>query len=113
MEAQVRQGVREGWERGRCKVREVKTIGTEEGSVKEENGDVCTSKTLVVLESSVFLTLESMRVRVRRALSSSLLESVLPCLFNDSMPHLSFSLLASSFWPEFPTKSVFTGRQRS
>lgn len=50
---------------------------------------------------------------MRLALPSSLLESMFPCLFNDSMPHVSFSLLASSFWPESPTKLVFIGRQRS
>lgn len=84
-----------------------------EGSVEEGNGEVCTSKTLAALESSVFLMLQRVRVRMRVALPSSLLQSRLPRLFNDSMPLISFSLLASSFWPEIPTKSVFIGRQGS
>lgn len=84
-----------------------------EGSMEEGNGEVCTSKTLAALESSIFLTLKRVRVRMTVALPSSLLESRLPRLFSDSMPHISFSLLASSFWPEIPTKSVFIGRQGS
>lgn len=82
-----------------------------EGSMEEGNGEVCTSKTLAALESSIFLTLKRVRVRMTVALPSSLLESRLPRLFSDSMPHISFSLLASSFWPEIPAKSVFIGRQ--
>lgn len=83
--------------------------GRREGLVEEKNGEVCTSKALAALESSIFLTLQRVRVRITVALLSSVLESRLPRLFDDCMPCISFSLLASSFWPEIPTKSVFIG----
>lgn len=92
----------------------VKAIATEERvQWKEGNDELCTSKILAALESSVFFTLQRAKVRMRVAVPSSLLESRLPRLFKDSMACISFSLLASSFWPEIPTKLVFIGRQWS
>lgn len=65
-------------------------------------GEKCslTSKTLAALESSVFFTLQRVKVNMRVALSSSLLESRLPCLFRDSVLHIS-----SCIWPEIILKS--------
>lgn len=77
--------------------------------MEKMTGEVHTSKTLSALERSIFPTLHGVKVRMRVALPSSLLKSRLPSLFNDCM--LCISLLASSFWPEIPTKSVFIGRQ--